>query len=325
MPYGNILIVDDVETNLYVAKGLMLLYGLKIDLAASGFEAIDIIKAGNVYDIIIMDHMMPKLDGITATKIIREMGYTHPIVALTANALMGQAEMFLNNGFDDFISKPIDVRQLNVTLNRLIRDKQTQEVIDAANKEKAIFDKTHASGYQNVPTQLGELFASDAEKAIDVITSCMNDDLNDDGVISMYIINVHAMKSALANIGESELSLIAQRLELAGREKEINVLLTETNNFIEKVKIVVKEIKIANEDNEVVEDTEESLTLLNEKLGIIKEACTKFDKKTAKNVLSGLREKTWSSETKKLLRDLSEKLLHSDFDEAAILIDKFIN
>ena len=123
MPYGSVLVVDDVDTNLYVARGLLEPYELKIEMAASGFEAIEKIKAGNVYDIIFMDHMMPKMDGIEAAKRIRAMGYARPIVALTANAIRGQAELFLQSGFNDYISKPIDIRQLNIVLNELIRDK----------------------------------------------------------------------------------------------------------------------------------------------------------------------------------------------------------
>ena len=124
MPYGNVLIVDDVEINIYVAMGLMVPYELQIDTADSGFTAIDKIKNGKVYDIIFMDHMMPKMDGIETVKILREMGYKHPIVALTANTVAGQVNMFLENGFDDFVSKPIDIRQMNVVLNKLVRDKR---------------------------------------------------------------------------------------------------------------------------------------------------------------------------------------------------------
>ena len=127
MPYGKVLIVDDVKTNIYVAQGLLTPYGLQIEAVSSGFEAIDKIKDGNVYDIIFMDHMMPKMDGIETTKRLREMGYKNYIVALTANAVAGQAQIFLENGFDDFISKPIDLRHLNVVLNKLIRDKYSPE------------------------------------------------------------------------------------------------------------------------------------------------------------------------------------------------------
>jgi len=73
---------------------------------------------------VFMDHMMPKMDGVETTKTIRDLGYGHPIIALTANAVLGQSEMFLANGFDGYISKPIDMRQLNDSLNKYIRDKE---------------------------------------------------------------------------------------------------------------------------------------------------------------------------------------------------------
>jgi len=327
MPYGRILIVDDVETNLYVAKGLMMPYGLKIDLATSGFEAIEKVKDGNIYDIIFMDHMMPKMDGIETTKKLRSMEYTNAIVALTANAIAGQAEMFLNNGFDDFISKPIDIRQLNVSLNRLIRDKQPQEVIEAAHKEKAELDKKRDNnqGYQNLDAQLAQIFARDAEKSVKIINLCLENKLNNENDTQMYIINVHAMKSALANIGEKELSLTAQRLEQAGREKDINVILSETYDFINKINLAVKEINNKNITSETAEDTEETILFLVEKLDVIKEACAIYDKKTAKKTLTGLREKTWSTETREFLNTIAENILHSEFDEVTVKIDNFKN
>jgi PAS domain S-box-containing protein len=87
MPYGKILIVDDIESNLYVAKGLMLPYKLTIETALSGFKAIDSVNSGKIYDIIFMDHMMPEMDGIETTQKLREQGYKGVIVALTANAI----------------------------------------------------------------------------------------------------------------------------------------------------------------------------------------------------------------------------------------------
>ena len=324
MPYGRVLIVDDVETNLYVAKGLMAPYGLQIDLVSSGFEAIDKIKEGTEYDIIFMDHMMPRMDGIETTKQLRNSGYTAPIVALTANAISGQAEMFLKNGFDDFISKPIDIRQLNASLNRLIRDKQSSETLENARNEKLKRDdkKEIISGYKQVDSQLEEIFSRDAKKAIDSIKTSMNKNLNDQNDLQMYIINVHAMKSALANISENALSNTALRLEQAGREKNINVILTETGDFLNKLNDVINEIKRKTKDNVNTEDSKDSLADLQEKLNIIKEACSMMDKKTAKNALNQLREKQWSNETWDILNLISEHLLHSEFDEVSALIDK---
>jgi len=132
MPYGKVLVVDDMEPNLYVARGLMAPYGLSLDTASSGYAAIDFIKSGKIYDIIFMDHFMPEMDGVETVKTIREMGYKNPIIALTANALTGQAEMFMANGFDGFISKPIDIRQLNSVLNKFVRDKYPVEMVKSA-------------------------------------------------------------------------------------------------------------------------------------------------------------------------------------------------
>jgi HPt (histidine-containing phosphotransfer) domain-containing protein len=140
----------------------------------------------------------------------------------------------------------------------------------------------------------------------------------------MYIINVHAMKSALANIGETELSAVALRLEQAGRENGIGVIKAETGAFIDKLRAVIARIKPKDADNGPSEDTEEALALLREKLIVIREACAAFEKKTAKNTLNELKEKTWSRNIRELLNKISEHLLHSEFDNAAALADEHI-
>jgi CheY-like chemotaxis protein len=136
--------VDDTEANLYVAKLLMVPYGLQIHTATSGYEAIALIRDGQAYDILFMDHMMPKMNGMEATRIIRDLGYAAPIIALTANAVVGQADIFLTNGFDGFIAKPIDMRLLDVTLNKYIYDKQPPEVIAAAEREQKKLEEDRA-------------------------------------------------------------------------------------------------------------------------------------------------------------------------------------
>ena len=134
MPYGRVLAVDDVESNLHVIRGILEPYKITVETVNSGQEAVGKIRDGNVYDIIFMDHMMPDMDGIEATRIIRESGYTHPIVALTANTIKGISQKFLRNGFSGFISKPIDFNKFDSFLVRYIRDKQPPEVLEAAEK-----------------------------------------------------------------------------------------------------------------------------------------------------------------------------------------------
>ena len=125
MPYGKVLVVDDVNINLYVAEGLMHLYKLNVETTNSGLQAIDLIKSGKTYDVIFMDHMMPEMDGIETTQQLRAMNYAGAIVALTANALVGNEEMFRQNGFDGYISKPIDTKHLDALLHKFIRDRRS--------------------------------------------------------------------------------------------------------------------------------------------------------------------------------------------------------
>jgi len=123
-PNAKVLVVDDIDANLKVVKGLMQPYKMQVDLCTSGAEAIEMIKA-NSYDIVFMDHMMPEMDGVEATKLIRETHTNLPIIALTANAVSGVREMFLANGFNDFLSKPIDIIKLNSILEKwLPKEKQ---------------------------------------------------------------------------------------------------------------------------------------------------------------------------------------------------------
>jgi len=115
-----ILLVDDNDINLLIAQNILEDYQAEVTLAKSGQEAIDCVKA-NRYDIIFMDHMMPEMDGVEATALIRALegndwARKMPIVALTANAISGVREMFLENGMNDFLSKPIDLPELNRVL-----------------------------------------------------------------------------------------------------------------------------------------------------------------------------------------------------------------
>jgi len=308
MPYGKVLIVDDVYSNLYVAKGLMSPYGLSIDTATSGAEAIEKVKAGELYDIIFMDHMMPKMDGVEATKIIRELGYTKPIVALTANALTGQAEMFIKNGFDEFISKPIDIRQLNMVLNKLIRDKYPQEVVDAARKQKDLAAGRKKT--QEIDSQLLAFFISDAKKAIGVLEAIYLNKCRRSDDVSMFIINVHAMKSALANVGEKELSNEALVLEQMGRDNDIKLLLEKLPFFLESLYKVIANFE--EKEHKIKKEGFGDYSQLKEKLNEIRIACGEYNKKAAKDLLAELKTKEWSDTVNEHLDVLAEFLLHSE-------------
>jgi signal transduction histidine kinase/CheY-like chemotaxis protein len=119
-PDARVLVVDDIQTNLTVAEGLLSIFKVKIDTCNSGQEAIELVK-NNSYEIVFMDHMMPGMDGIEAMVELRKLGYRDlPIVALTANAVSGMKEIFMKEGFNDYLSKPIEIARLSVIMETWI-------------------------------------------------------------------------------------------------------------------------------------------------------------------------------------------------------------
>jgi len=326
MPYGRVLVVDDMETNLYVARGLMAPYCLSLETATSGFMAIEKIKAGSTFDIIFMDHFMPKMDGIDTVKIIRELGYTYPIIALTANALAGMAEMFMENGFDGFISKPIDIRQLNFYLNKFIRDKYPPEVVKAAQKQAAIIKiSANTEDKPSVDEGLKAVFVRDAEKALERLAIIHKNTYRREDDIKQYIVNTHAMKSTLANIGEADLSADAYELEKAGRADNLTLINEKTAPFLEALSKVIDKFKTKEGgDDDLPEDSDIDIEFLDEKLLAIQTACRIYDEHVANAELGELAQKKWPHSVKELLGDISEYLLHSDFDETVNVIGNYL-
>ena len=128
MPDAKVLVVDDLPMNLIVARGLLAPYGMEVDTAESGKEAVEKVRLKNIsspggkYDLIFMDHLMPGMDGIEALKMIRKLEQMEdvPVIALTANALRGMKEFYLEQGFQDYLSKPISPQLLNDVMTRWI-------------------------------------------------------------------------------------------------------------------------------------------------------------------------------------------------------------
>jgi PAS domain S-box-containing protein len=131
LSYAKVLVVDDFPTNLDVASGMLRKYKMQVDCLSSGQEAVDRIAAGDTeYDTVFMDHMMPGMDGVEATRKIRALGTIYaknlPIIALTANAVAGNEQMFLDNGFNAFLPKPFNVMNLDSIVQRWVRDRSRE-------------------------------------------------------------------------------------------------------------------------------------------------------------------------------------------------------
>jgi len=314
MPYGRVLVVDDVESNLYVVKSFLMPYRIAVQTVTSGYDAIERVQAGEVYDIVFMDHMMPGMDGIEATKIMRALGYSHPIVALTANTFKGATEMFMNNGFSGFVSKPIDLNLLNSYLLRYIRDKQPPEIIEDARNKRS--DAENGNGFAK---RLTESFLMDASKALGVFEPVLQAREFSKEALKAFTTQAHSMKSALANIGRNESSMYAAALEVASQKFDVQTIEALAPRFADILREIVSELSPEDASHDAID---EDLPFLRDSLYVIAQACARYDIDAAKETLERLNQKQHSKERKELIREIATSLLYGDFDEAAALAGK---
>jgi len=297
-PNAKILIVDDIETNLKVARGLMQPYKMQIDLRSSGFEAIEAIKANN-YDIVFMDHMMPEMDGVETTKRIRKNYPNLPIVALTANTVLGAKEMFLANGFSDFLSKPINIIKLNTILEKWIPKEKQETVTETVYKNES-----------NVDLEVLATFHRDGVNKIYEIKKCLETEN-----YHLYTIYVHALKSASASIGALDLSEMAKALENAGRQTDVAYIKQHNPEFLNALEAVLNNIsKILKKDEPKEPVDFETLKI---KLNKLKEAIDIFDSDAIEEASSSLKEFTQVSEVDNIL----QKTLTGEYEEALTMMN----
>ncbi|MDR0325562.1 MAG: transporter substrate-binding domain-containing protein [Oscillospiraceae bacterium] len=234
-PGANILVVDDNEFNRRVACGLLILCGIKAKTADSGAEAIESVRQED-FDLVFMDHMMPEMDGLEATAIIRSMGgkyETLPVVALTANAVQGAREMFLANGFNGFVSKPIEARALSAVLKEwlpperfsqqtepkpAVCDSETPDFWSVMEEIEEINTQVglgRVSGVKKLYHETVDIFQRQLTKQCAQMSSCAADG-NMDGLAIL----AHTLKSELSTIGAMALSGMAAELETAAKNKD---------------------------------------------------------------------------------------------------------
>lgn len=235
-PDAHILIVDDNSVNLTVAKGLIAPLKMQVDTAMNAAETIEKVKA-MMYDLIFMDHMMPEVDGVETTRIIRRLmpEYANvPIIALTANAIGGTREMFLREGMNDFLPKPVESKDIIAMVRKWLPEDKLMPVdkqeamqqrqaqkesehlkVDGLNIEQAINLLGSESLYMAV---LKEYYLT-IEKKASVIADYYKNELWKE-----YTIEVHSLKSTSRQIGADDLASMAAELERAGKEMNIDFI-----------------------------------------------------------------------------------------------------
>jgi len=337
-PEAKVLIVDDIATNLKVAEGLMAPYNMQVDTAKSGMEAIERVTK-NRYDIVFMDHMMPGMDGIEATGRIRDMKdgtdyYQNlPIIALTAMAISGVKEMFLQNGLNDFLAKPIEMAKLNIILDKWIpKEKQEREktVSEAVIGETINIDGidtkvglSMTGGTVDMYMRVLDIFYKDClEKMDEIALALQNND------IYLYTTYVHALKSASANVGAGKVSEYAKNLESAGKNEDVMYITENNDKFFAEIRALLENIKPvlnkADEDN-AAETGEEDIEKLKDNLTKLKTALDEMDIGAVDTIVSELQAVKWSGDTKDMVEGIFHSILMFEYDEATAQINEILS
>ena len=336
-PKAKILIVDDIITNLKIAEGLMSPYETQIDLCESGMEAIELVKS-NQYDIVFMDHMMPLMNGIEATLAIRELDSPEnknvPVIALTANAVSGMKEMFLSNGFNDFLSKPIDMKKLDEILEKWIPESKKEKYVYKPKEKPALQPTFEIDGINtaygisvagesvNNYFKILAVFYKDGRNRISEIKECCAKD------VKLYTTYVHALKSALANIGAKELSVAAESLEFAGKREDIAFIESKNDEFLGKLNILLDNIQCVitkeNTNDNIAPEKSLSLEPIKENLLRLKDALNSMDAIAADTILNDLSGEHLGSNIKSVLEQIEQHILLCEYDEAKNLISILI-
>lgn len=324
-PEAHVLVVDDNKVNLNVTARLLTTYGIKAELADSGGKAIEMINSA-YYDLVFMDHMMPELDGVDTTKMIRSQNDAYskelPIIALTANAVSGAREMFLESGFNDFISKPIQLPLLEKILEAWLPEQMVKysetgvkavhadvsDILTPADTAPAEADEEDDIVIPNVDVKAGlslcggnvdaylailkTFMETAAESMLRIETCAHSRDYKN------YTTEVHGLKSSALAIGAAGLSEMAKNLEQAGKEENYKQIADDTPALIARFSEIAENIKPLVETEEETDGADKppiGADTLKAELEKALEAIDELDSHGAVEILDRLLEYSYST------------------------------
>ncbi len=329
-PDARILVVDDAVMNLSVIKGLLKNTQIQIDTAESGFVCLECMREHD-YDLVFLDHRMPRMDGIeTMKKIVGLPSYWNkkvPVIALTANALSGAKEVYLNAGFTDYLAKPVDPVALENMLITYLPPEKITRVMEEKHDDAA-----------NLPVWLYQIEQIDPELGL---AHCGNlqvymDTLKDyarkmpEGLEEIrrlfeieewrgYTIKVHALKSTSALIGAMQLSRTAEDMENAGNTSNADLIRRGTPLLLENYERLGQDLAAYFEEAEVDEEDDERPEIgsseLKEALEAINMMADSFDYDGIKEVLDSLKGYKIPEEEKDRYTRLQEAVEDVDWEK----------
>ncbi len=332
-PEAKVLIVDDNAVNLKVAEGLLRPYEMQITKALSGKECLALLETKK-YHLVFLDHMMPEMDGIETLKNIRSNKDLYfknlKVIALTANAIRGVREMFVECGFDDYVSKPIDVNRLEEVLITHL----PKTLIKSTERKKAVIQEEFPYDIPNVDTKKGVANCSGSVRMywelLNTIVmegrikfSLMLEYINTNNIRS-YMVEAHALKSVAASVGAEELSVLAKEHETEAKaenylfiQNRAYELMTAYEEFLQSIETV---LELRGEVGETMDKIEISAAEVKVQLEEIYGYIVGYDDEEAIKVIKMLRTSNVSEYMKSRLKNAVEALQVLDYSRAGAII-----
>ncbi len=310
---ANVLIVDDNRVNLKVAEGMLMPYKIKTTCVESGAEALNLLSTTK-YDIVFLDHMMPVMDGVECMYKIREMPGQHDtvVIALTANAISGMREQYLEYGFQGFLAKPIDVKALDECLRQFLPE---EKVI--------VLDKPFTSQTDDVDQDILKQVYTDGRKKIKLLGELLE---NKD--YANYIIEVHALKTVAAIINQKELSQMAREHEMAGKDGNFDFIRKNFDRLVAQYATVIAHLGDRFADELYQEEQEAELQEISEQemdniIYSMNSAIVDYDMDIFDNLLKKLSKFKVSDEQRELIGKMKNAEEDFDYDELEKLVNEW--
>lgn len=336
-PDAQILVVDDNAINRKVFVSLLKQTKVQIDEADSGKACLEKVKEKH-YDLIFLDHMMPEMDGVETLHHMMNMGEypcsNTPVIALTANAIQGAREMYLKEGFTEFLAKPIQPEKLEKMIVSML-----PEALVCHEEEESVNSREEISmpAIEGIDWQIAMQNLADQETLMETVYDFYTtlegeadyleqfyEVLKDGGELpENYRIKVHSMKSSAALIGALELSKDAKELEDAARNGEKDKIIAKTPGFLEQWRGYKEKLAvcIVEEEKKQVEDVSEVINDLQD----LKEAMENMDIDAADEIMKQLRQYQYADEIHSKVEQLAVTVVNLDCDGANVLIEELLS
>lgn len=327
---ARVLAVDDNDINLKVTKGLLRPYGLTVDTACSAEEALKFVTRTK-YDLIFMDHMMPDMDGVEATKIIRDMDDPYykslPIIALSANAIEGAETMFKEAGMNDFLAKPIEVYELEEMLKKWLPAEKISVTTVEESPENDLsgdfagfkkIDVSKGMAYTNGNAYMYRSLVKDFANTIKDKKDMLNRLIADKDV-SRFTIEVHALKSSAKILGALSLSDKSLELERMGHKRDLEGIEKAIESLNTEIDYVIEDLApFSVKEEEKIERIPFEREKVRECLRKLYYAADDFDYETAKDLIGEIGKYKMEEEIDALWLQMKDSIEDIDYKTTAM-------